>query len=208
MSNLASSIMESVGGELINLCEDYGEIALDSILDEETLKNIPVVNTIISISKIGLNIKDRFFVKKLAMFLNELSKTSHEERVKFLKNNREKKEKIGENLIILIDGLNDASKSKIIANLFKNYMQEKIDYDTFLRISQLIEKSFVGDLIFLLDNENAEELRGIEAISLKGLGLLDQASFDGGIYGDPDYVPDTFYAINQLGQLVIKYAMK
>ena len=65
-----ASIKESILSEqAVSLASEYSEIALDSILQDGILKDIPVINTIIGISKASIAIRDRLLIKKLFNFL-------------------------------------------------------------------------------------------------------------------------------------------
>lgn len=60
---------------------------------------------------------------------------------------------------------------------------------------------------FLKENEGSEIVTGIEALGLANNGLAVRASFDGGTFDEVNYNPKTDYRINELGKLLIKYAL-
>jgi hypothetical protein len=57
-----------VDSNLENLGIDISELALDSVLKDGLLKDIPIVGTIVNFVKLGVNIHDRLFLKKYCHF--------------------------------------------------------------------------------------------------------------------------------------------
>ena len=60
---------------------------------------------------------------------------------------------------------------------------------------------------FLKENEGREIITGMEALGLSNNGLAVRASFDGGSFDEVNYNPKTDYRINELGKLLIRYAL-
>ena len=52
---------------------DYLELGIDSILENEILKEIPIFKSLLSVGKISKNIRERNYLKNLAIFINELN---------------------------------------------------------------------------------------------------------------------------------------
>jgi hypothetical protein len=74
---LGSAVVESMTNEsAIEIAKEYAEIGIDAVLSEGVLKDIPVVNTLVAIGKLGVNIHDRILVKKLLAFLCNLRSLS------------------------------------------------------------------------------------------------------------------------------------
>lgn len=86
MERLDDKMIETLKTDISGVCADFMEVGLDTILDDGLLKDIPVINSIISLYKTGMNIRERFLIKKLIVFLTSLSDTTPEDRSKFLQN--------------------------------------------------------------------------------------------------------------------------
>ena len=71
MDKLLIDFKDSVFEDNIEIVNDYAEIGIDSFIEEGILKEIPVVNTIVSGLKIAKNIYDRNLLKQTLAFLNE-----------------------------------------------------------------------------------------------------------------------------------------
>ena len=54
--------------EIMSLLTDFGELTLDSFLQDGMIKELPIVGSAFSMVKIGADIRDRIFVEKLKCF--------------------------------------------------------------------------------------------------------------------------------------------
>ncbi len=137
-----------VDPNLINLGVDFSELTFDSIVHNDLLKEIPVVSTILNLSKFGVNIHDHLFLKKILHFLNKLKDVSSEKRKELIENINNSKEyrvKVGEKLLYIIDSCEDYEISELVGTLFKAFVEEKINYDDFLKSSSVIKKLNIND---------------------------------------------------------------
>lgn len=128
---------------LQNLGTDIAELALDSVLNEGLLKEIPVVGTIVNLSKIGTNIHDRLFIKKILSFLSALKDVSLNERKKMIEsidNSKKYRVRVGEKLLYIIDSSEDYEISELVGLLFKAYLEGKITYDDFIKTASVLNR--------------------------------------------------------------------
>lgn len=145
MKNLLhNDLIDSFNKEsLVELSTDIAELLIDSKINSDLIKDIPVIGSLVKLFKSGASIRDYLFLKKLSIFLFELSKISIHKRNSFLlkaENDRSFKQKIGEKLLILLEKFDDNDKSILLANALKALIEEKITYKTFVILSQSIEK--------------------------------------------------------------------
>jgi hypothetical protein len=159
---LDKSLVDTLRVEDLNdLLKDISEIAIDSVLDDGLLKEIPLVSAVVALSKTSIAIRDRIFIKKILRFLNEISEISMNERNKFasqLESNPSLREKVGDAIIIFTERYDDLEKPELLAKVFKGYIKEKIDLDTFLRLSSSIDKTTISDLKTIFGYLSGEEL--------------------------------------------------
>ena len=127
---------------------DTIEIGIDSILTDDSLREIPIVNTIIGTFKFGQNIHDRNLLKQTMIFIQEFNNNSNNEKVqkyiskykKNITNNPKKAEiELGRVMIILNRNIDDI-KSSILAKLYLSYIENKIDWSKFCDLSEVNER--------------------------------------------------------------------
>lgn len=138
------TLTQSVSNEIINTSVDlgieYSELGLDDFLADGVLKEIPIIKTIYSVGKLGLSIKERFFVKKLLVFLKEFhSKTIDEDKINDFKyhfdTDPKYRNQVTEHLMVFTDSFLNIDKSKIFANLFRAYIYGHFDWNHFVHLS-------------------------------------------------------------------------
>lgn len=62
--------------EIISLIEEGGEFALDSILPDGIVRDLPIIGPAFSLIKIGKDIHDRVFIEKLKSFMQDIDKSA------------------------------------------------------------------------------------------------------------------------------------
>lgn len=211
-----SLINEVIGDDLKDLLIESAEIALDSFLEDSILKEIPFFGSLFKTGKIIIGIRENIFAKKIYKFLIEIKDISQSERIKFineLEENNEFRQKVGEKIIILIDQLDDMEKATIIGKLFKANIEGNLNYYEFLKLSSIIQKSFLEDIKKLnsndvyvhINNEDCEQYtnlgiysRKVEKDATRARAAAEQLNLS--------YLSFKFsYNINYLGEKLIKY---
>lgn len=184
--DLGLSLIETIGSsDLSDLSQELTEVALDSLLQEGILKDIPIIGTIVGVAKTAIHIRDKLLVRKIIDFLREL-KITPEERARFLSDiegDKNFQRRIGENLLMLLDRLDDLQKPAMIAKLFKAYLQDVINYQEFVSFASVIDRAFVNDLTGLLNSLTDKRGKGEDyyAERLYHLGLAE-IKFDDSLY--------------------------
>jgi len=150
LKKMSNSLEETLkDSDLQNLTTDLAETFADSLLNDGILKDIPIIGTIIGLTKSAISFNDRLFIKKLIFFISELKNTDPLERKRLITEideSEKHKVKVGEKLLYIIDKCEDHVTSKYVAILFKAFLNEEINYNQFLRCSTIINKIFIEDL--------------------------------------------------------------
>jgi hypothetical protein len=202
-----------ISDELINITSELTEVGIDSFFQEGILKDVPIIGTLVSLTKIGANIKDKLFLKKMLRFLYQLKEISSEKRKIFIEkiNNEKKfKTKVGETLILLINKVNDYTKADFLGMLFAAAVQGDIDYKIFLKLANIVDQSHLPDLDNLLPiyQGNNNEVEDVDKDILYNLGLLASLGIDGRMfmYQDDEKVPNkkNQFEINKYGKLIVE----
>lgn len=66
---IVSSPKKSLFEETMNIGSDFLEIPLDQLMDNDMLKDIPIVNTLVSLGKMAMNVRDLYLIKKTMVFI-------------------------------------------------------------------------------------------------------------------------------------------
>lgn len=205
-----------IGDEIVNLSKEMGEFTLDVFLENDLVKSIPVFNILHSITKIGLNIREKAFAKKVYKFLIELNKVTSKERKEFLdkiEKDEKYETKVGEQMVILLERVDDFHKASILGRLMCAVVKGNLDYDNFLRLAFSLGKIHSIDINLLKRLDKREQLKSHEIESLTGTGLTKmQAKNKKVLIPDSDTnrfktEPVLEYKVNELGKLLIKYGL-
>ncbi len=193
--------------ELVDLGNDVAEIAIDSILDEGLLKELPVIKTVFTLYKTGKSVKDQFTLRKILSFLNGCNGLSKEETEEFIQNfeNEKKSKEFGMQLLLLIDKTDDIKKAELIGKLFLLLLKKTFDLKVYLRLCYMINKCFYDDILCLQYFKDSQSILTsnneiVDAIVLENLfssGLLSEYGFDGGDASGKN--GGTRYALNDYG---------
>lgn len=149
--SLSIAFGESLTKNVVDTASEFVEIGLDSIMDNELLKKIPFVSTIVATYRIGKGIRERQYIAKLASFLNEINKGIADDkkrqgyREKF-KENKNFRNKELEYILILIDRYISFDKPKILAKLYLAYLESTLTWFEFTKYAEIIDHLISGDL--------------------------------------------------------------
>lgn len=199
-----------ISDELTSITSDLLEVGLDSFLKDGVLKEIPIVGNLVGLTMIGIGIRDRIFMKKILNFLYELKDIPVKKREEFVSKINSEQEysgKVGETILVIIDKLDDIKKAELIGKLFCYAVNEKIDYDTFHRLSIIIERCFLKDLQKLRTfyNGNKSQIEDFDKHQLYNLGLLKNIGVDGATYLGGENTRNMIdFEISQYGSLLVE----
>ena len=154
MNEIVPEFNDSLVIDFSDIVGDYLELGIDSILENDNLKEIPIIKTFISVGKITKSIRERNLIKNLAIFINELNSgkinkeklSRHREELR--KNPKKAEKELGRILIILEQTI-DNIKSSILGKLYKSYINQEIDWDIFIEFSEITNRLFVFDINIL-----------------------------------------------------------
>lgn len=213
MDGIVPEFNDSLVIDSSDIVSDYLELGIDSILENDSLKEIPIIKTFISVRKITKNIRERNLMKNLAIFLNELNSGNidkeklnrHKEE---LKQDHKKAEKELGRILIILEQTIDNIKSSILGKLYKAYINQEIDWNLLVEFSEITNRLYVNDLNVLLlifnnqlsDTSNRNDLYKIERLNSLGIiGLAPKAVF----IDDTGSRQDSYITMNSIGK---KYA--
>jgi len=178
-NSLIKSILSSGGKDILS---DIGEITLEAVVKSDIVDKVPVVGSIVKLFSIGHSINDSYFILKLLRFLKEFYSVSEAEKAEFksrLKDDEKFDVNVGDKLIEILIHMDDVEKARIVARLFAAYIGGKIGYDALCRYSQVVNNSYLNDLVRIgksaevVDEDDLDEIPVSDAMTLLNSGLIE-----------------------------------
>lgn len=154
MDKIIPSFRESLFDGVADSIIELGELGIDSILDDGLFKELPIVNFLIGVKNTAQNIHDRNLLKQTLQFIKEfnsgtINKEKLQEYKEKIENDSKKAEKELGRVVIILNSTIEIEKSKMIANLFRNYINEDINWEEFCEFSEIVRMLFLNDIIYL-----------------------------------------------------------
>lgn len=190
---------------------DYLELGIDSILENEILKEIPIFKSLLSVGKISKNIRERNCLKNLAIFTNELNSGNIDaEKLRLyqeeLKSNSKKAEKELGRVLIILDQTIDNIKASILGKLYKAYINQVVDWGMFVEFSEITNRLYINDLKILAliyngnmnDTSNRADLYRVERLNSLGVIGLAPKSI---VIGTGHSRQDSYITLNKIGKM-------
>ena len=107
LSELSNSIEKTLkDSDLQNVTIGLAEVALDNLLKDGIIKDVPIINTILGFGKASLAIKERLFLKKIIYFISGLSSIPINKRnqmIDEIDSSGKYRTRVGEKLLYIID---------------------------------------------------------------------------------------------------------
>jgi hypothetical protein len=152
---LESSLVSSLGdSQLIDAAADAAEQTLDNLLSDGVLKDIPVLGHALKLWKGSIQLSTYLFARKLLRFLAPLNSIPQEVRYEFLREleaDPEKRKRVGEHLLLLLDRMDDLNKPEFLSKAFAAYISGRISYHEFRQLGFAIDRCTLDDLLTLCD---------------------------------------------------------
>jgi len=177
--------MRGMNKDLQEVAIDLSEAALDSLIDNEVIKDLPVIGTFVRLARATMSISDLIFAKKVERFISVLASIPPEKREQFhnrLETEADLRRKTGEVLVLTLDRSEDLQKAAIIGKLFSHFITGEISLYILRRLLFAVDRAFIDDLLsfprWALERGFADSF---DPQSLDGTGLVEP-SFP--IFGD------------------------
>lgn len=172
--------MDETKSNLIESSSDIIEYGLDFFIENEAVKDFPVLGTAIKIGFTIKSISDKIFLKKVERFLfrfNELNAKEKYDMIVNIKLEEKTRKKVGESLILLIDRFSDFDKPEILSHCFLAYLRGQLTLENFLRLGNAIDFSYSPDLREFISNPDSETVHialvrsGLTEITRQGMAI-------------------------------------
>lgn len=152
--------LKNIGASLFNddlkdVTIDIAEISIDSFLDNNSVfSQLPFVKTAIGTYKTMINIKDRFDLKKLCVFLKQfqsgqVDEAEIEKRRIAYENDEKWFYKEVETIMVFLSRYEDAVKAKLEAEIYIDFINRVISEQKFKEYLAILDRLFVNDVEYL-----------------------------------------------------------
>jgi protein involved in sex pheromone biosynthesis len=173
-TSLTTSIRNSKSSA--ELLDKIGETAIDSLLDNGVLKDIPIIGTAISLYRAGNEISAHIFAKKIATFLSEVEKLSIEERERFFNSQPSAKdeESLGETLLLILDKIDSFNLARMLGKAFRLLVSgviSKGEYDIYIQIIKQLNPYLITQIKNFYENESFCRIDSPAAVTLSNHGI-------------------------------------
>lgn len=154
MNDLISGFENSALDSTIDLSMDVLEISIDELCKNDIVKNIPIIKTIVTGYTVGTAIYERHLMKNTLRFIVKFNaktikpKKLAKYRKKLNDNPNFAEDELGR-VLFLLNKTIDSVKAEILANLFRNYVEETISWEQFCELSDITDRIFVADIAIL-----------------------------------------------------------
>ena len=156
--SLMSTIAES---DLSAVAIEIGEVALDGILADGFLREVPVVSSLVGLTRAGVQIANYLLIRKILRFLYHLEDIPAEKRTQFVDQLRRSGtlKQVGEQLLLLLHRLDDMQKPELVGRVFRAYLEGRIDHRTYHRLCIAVDRISLQSVPGLIDfYQSADEL--------------------------------------------------
>lgn len=156
---MKKELNKKLSGDLIfpsvSLFESYTEKGIDALVENESMKEIPVVKHLIAVAKLGITFRDYFFAQRLVTFIQEFNAgtidseklNSFQERIE---SDKAFREKVIQHIILFNERFITNQKSKVSANLLKSWIEDKISWREFRDLHVCLDSLHPSSFDYLL----------------------------------------------------------
>lgn len=148
------SLMSTIArSDLSALAIEIGEVALDELLADGLLREVPVLSSLVGLTKAGVQIANYLLIRKILRFLYHLEDVSEEKRTQFVDQLRRSGtlKQVGEQLLLLLHRLDDMQKPELVGRVFRAYLEGRIDHRTYRRLCTAVDRISLQSVPGLID---------------------------------------------------------
>lgn len=158
LSRNDESARDDIGGSLVDsllsqevtgIAASLTDVIVSQLTSEDVLGCVPVFGAIFNLYKGYITVQDHLNLKKIAYFLAGCEKKDSYEKTKFEKRleiDGKLRTKVGEDLLLILGGIDNFEKAAFIGKVFMGRLREEIDEKTFYILATTIKNASIADL--------------------------------------------------------------
>lgn len=136
---------------------DNAEVLIDQLIENQVLKEIPILGTTINLIKGAFSVRDKIYLSKIKRFLENIGQISEKQRIKLITESRKdanRRAKFGESLLYTIDQSDSMAKIDYISCAFESFLNNEINDEELRLICHAVRNAFVDDLVTIVESTN------------------------------------------------------
>lgn len=170
-----------------NLGVDVMQASIKTIVENEILKELPIVKISISVLKFGKNMRERNLLKQQLNFIKTLNDGTipNDELKKHqtsLEQDPKKLEKELGRVMLLLDRHTEYMQSQVLARFYQAYIKREVSWAKFCELAAANERIFISDYEILLaifnklgrDTQHSDYTNNYQVDRLISLGFLSK----------------------------------
>jgi len=201
--------IEEISSNSIDLLADSVELVIDQGIQDGILREIPILGTGIKVVKIYVAVKDLVLQSSLQRFRHHLGEIKESKKQKFIERlaiDEDYRQRVGENLVLLLHRADDVRKYELIARIFKALVEEEIDDQEFDKLRIAVDRIRLCDLSTLISFYESDSLQASSQSDtlyqeFVYCGLADIVIANGLVFGK-----SVSYKPNHTGGLFVRFA--
>lgn len=184
-NQLIEPMIQHLTDNSIDLAQDYIEMGLDSFIDSNLLKDIPIVGTAFKLGKTVLTFRNLIMTRNYYIFISDLRKDQKmdeklQRHICELKKDPKKMQKEIEMLLIYFERYKEVEKAQYMANIYRGFLNTSvtgIDWDTATVFFEILDRILLQDIrdlerVFRKGTSKEEFNDHSGLLRLSALGLL------------------------------------
>lgn len=143
-----------------DLLADLGETAIDELLSNDVIKDIPILGTAVNLARTVIGLRERAFLNKLRLFVESLPQQSDDERSKLgsaIAKDRDSRAKVGEAIFSTLEQADSTVKVQYVGLVFAAFLREHISDRELRELCHSIRTTQVDDLVEFIESESPHE---------------------------------------------------
>ena len=183
---IAPSFIDSIDPSLLDTLTEISEAGLDLLVNAGALDRIPIIKTLVGITKTAMSVHEANLMRQTATFLKALltgglDDRAWEEHTRKLRDDPKTAAKELGFVLALVDRNVDATRSEMHGRLYGALISRSISWDEFVDMSEVASRCMVSDLAMLQQIHSGEidasnPGNGFRADRLASLGLIVSGS--------------------------------
>ena len=139
------SLLETLRASgLSDTVEAIGETSLDQLIEEGVFRDLPIIGSVMALSRAGVAIRDHLFIKKVMRFLGPVARITPEERLAFLDGLSDgERKRANDSLLMCIDRLDSNDKAEWLGIACEAYMRGEISFRIFQYFANYLDRVFI-----------------------------------------------------------------